>query len=574
MAKRFRLWKATRRAARVFGATLLGVRAFAMAQHNRLTRNWPAFPIAINRELRTQLRTARNRSRNLAQNDDYIKRYLSLRENNIPGPTGFTLQVSLEPISDDPPEAQLKHDAEVVRIIEGAFAEWAHMENASASGKLSFVDQQRLVCRQVDRDGESLIHRRAGAANKFRYTLKIIDVAWLDEFYNTVNPATGNRIIMSVEVDDDDRPVGYWLTMPSTEFIYGSARMMRDRRRQFVPASEMSHVFVCKDDESQVRGYPETHTAGLTLKVLDEADFAELVKAHISACKVVYLRPPEDEEEEVSPSADGDPKKAIPYPVTQEIQPGMQIVVPAGWEMQDAKAESPNANWPGFSKNQLQRACAGLDAAYSSISGDLSNANYSSQKAGRLDEQDTYRARQEFMVEHLNRVVGYEWLRCSVLAGAVKVSLQDFLRVRMGWQGRRWAQLEPLKEIQATILAIQNYLNDPVTDAAERGANFYEMVERLKKIKKVLNDAGFDFPTAGPGSKAVANDKTDETPDGAADEDNAKDDGSNRVLRALEPQLLPALSRQSNGQPIVVVINQLPAHVSEPGAVATGSSAV
>jgi lambda family phage portal protein len=559
MPKRFKLWKATRRAARVFGATLMGVRAFAMAQHNRLTRNWSAFPVAINRELRTQLRTARSRSRNLAQNDDYIKRYLSVRENNIPGPTGFTLQVSLDPISDDPPEAQIKHDAEIVRIIERGFTEWSHMENASVSGKLSFVDQQRLLCRQVDRDGESLVHRRVGAANKFRYALKIIDVAWLDEFYNSINPATGNRIIMSVEVDDDDRPVGYWLTMPSTEFIYGSRRMTRDRRRQFVPASEMIHAFVCKDDESQVRGYPETHTAGLTLKVLDEADFAELVKAHVTACNMGILTPPDDDEEQVNPGTGEDPEKKIPRPVNQEVQPGTLMVAPAGWKLDQFKSDSPNQNWPEFAKNQLQRACAGLDAAYSTISGDLTGANYSSLKTGRSEEQSTYRARQAWMIEHFNRIVGYEWLRCAVLAGQVKISLQDFLRVRLDWQGRGWPSIEPLKEIQATILAIQNYLDDPITDAAERGANFYEMVERLKKIKKVLNDAGFDFPTAGPGSKAVANDKTDDTPDGAADEENAKDDGSNRVLRALAPQLLPALSRQSNGQPIVVVVNQLPA---------------
>lgn len=564
MAKRFRLWKATRRAARVFGATLMGVRAFAMAQHNRLTRNWPAFPIAINREMRTQLRTMRNRSRNLAQNDDYIARYLHLRENNIPGPTGFTLQVSLEPVSDDPPEAQIKHDAEVVRIIERAFAEWAHIENASASGKLSFVDQQRLLCRQLDRDGESLINRRVGAANKFHYTLKIIDVAWLDEFHNGVNPATGNRIIMGVEVDDDDRPVTYWLTMPTTEYLYGSTRMTRERRRQPVPASEMLHVFVCKDDESQVRGYPETHTAGLTLRVLDEADFAELTNAHIAACNLPYLSPPDDEDdEEINLSAEERAaNRAIPRPIEQEVQPGIQKILPPGWKVQDFKAEHPNANWPAFAKNQLQRACAGLNAAYSSISGDFDGGSYSSFKIGRSEDQSTYRARQAFIVEHFNRIVGYEWLGCAVRANQVNISLQDFLRVRLDWQGRGWPSIEPLKEIQATILAIQNYLDDPITDAAERGANFYEMVERLKKIKKVLNDAGFDFPTAGPGSKAVANDKTDDTPDGAADEDNAKDDGSNRVLRALEPQLLPALSRQSNGQPIVIVVNQLPPAVT------------
>ena len=558
MAKRFRLWKATRRAARVFGATLMGVRAFAMAQHNRLTRNWPAFPIAVNREMRTQLRTMRNRSRNLAQNDDFIARYLHLRENNIAGPTGFTLQVSLDPISDD--LLQVEHDAEVVRIIERAFAEWAHMENASASGKLAFVDQQRLICRQLDRDGESLIHRRVGAANKFRYTLKIIDVAWLDEFYNTVNPATGNRINMSVEVDDDDRPVGYWLTMPPTEYLYGSTRMTRERWRQFVPASEMLHTFVCKDDESQVRGYPETHTAGMTLKVLDEADFAELINAHIAACNLPYLSPPDDEDEEVSTTAnESDPTKAIARPVEQEVQPGIQKILPAGWKVQEFKAEHPNANWPQFSKNQLQRACAGLNAAYSSISGDYSGGSYSSFKIGRSEDQSTYRARQAFMVEHFNRIVGYEWLRCAVLAGQVKISLQDFLRVRLDWQGRGWQSIEPLKEIQATILAINNYLDDPITDAAERGANFYEMVERLKKIKKVLNDAGFDFPAMGGDLKPTGVEKTDNTPTGPADEENAtKDDGSNHVLRALEPQLLPALSRQSNGQPIVIVVNQLP----------------
>jgi lambda family phage portal protein len=552
MAKRFKLWTATRHAARVFGATLMGVRAFAMAQHNRLTRNWSAFPIAINRELRTQLRTARNRSRNLGQNDDYIKRYLSLRENNIPGPTGFTLQVSLEPISDDPPEAQVNHDAEVVRIIERGFSEWAHMENASASGKLSFVDQQRLVCRQVDRDGESLIHRRTGAANKFRYTLKIIDVAWLDEFYNVVNTATGNRIIMSVEVDDDDRPVGYWLTMPPAEYLYGSTRMTRERYRQFVPASEMIHAFVCKDDESQARGYPETHTAGLTLKVLDEADFAELVKAHVTACNMGILTPPDDEEEQVNPTADeSDPnKKPIPRPVNQEVQPGTLMVAPAGWKLEQFKSDSPNQNWPAFAKNQLQRACAGLDAAYSSISGDLTGANYSSLKTGRSEEQSTYRARQAWMIEHFNRIVGYEWLRCAVLAGQVKISLQDFLRVRLDWQGRGWPSIEPLKEIQATILAINNYLDDHITDSAERGANFFEMVERLKKIKKVLNDAGFDFPAPGGDAKPTGVVKTDDTPTGPADEENTRDDGSNHVLRALEPQLLPALSRHANSQPM------------------------
>src|SRR5436190_11110370 len=105
------------------------------------------------------------------------------------------------------------------------------------------------------------------------------------------------------------------------------------------------------------------------------------------------------------------------------------------------------------------------------------------------------------MAEHFNRIVGYEWLRMAVLSGQLTLSLADFMRVRMDWQGRGWESIEPLKEIQATILAINNFLDDPISDAAERGADFMEIVERLKKTKKVLNDAGFDFPAQGGDAK-------------------------------------------------------------------------
>lgn len=554
-----KLWTATKLAARTFRATMRGVqkRAYAMAQHNRLTANWSRMPVAPNRDLRVGLRDMRNRSRNLQQNEDYIKRYLSLRENNIPGPTGFTLMVSLEPLSDEPSEFEQKRDAAIVRQIERAFEKWSHAENASASGKLSFVDQQRLLQRQMDRDGEALIERRVGANNPFRYTLRFIDVAWLDEFYNGVNQNTGNRIMMSVEVDDDDRPVAYWLTTPPAEYLYTAPGKIRTRQR--VPAGQLTHAFVCKEDESQARGIPETHTAGMTLKLVDEADNAELINAFVVACNLPYLIPPAGSDENLPAPEDGggDPaNKPIPRPVEQQIEPGVQRILPPDWDVKEFKPEHPNPNYIEFAKGQLRRASAGLEVATASLTNDLTGANYSSLKTGRSEEQSTYRARQAWVIEHFNRIVGYEWLRMAVLSGQLKLSLADFQRVRMDWQARGWPSIEPLKEIQATILAINNFLDDPISDAAERGADFNEIVARLKKCKQLLHDAGFEFPNPSGDAKPTGEEKTDDTPDGKADEQNA-DNGTNRVLRALEPQLLSGLSRMShNGQPIVVVVNQ------------------
>ena len=57
------------------------------------------------------------------------------------------------------------------------------------------------------RDGEFLC-RFIDANNPFGFALKFYDVAYLDETYNEVLKS-GNRIVMSVEVNAYDRPVAY-----------------------------------------------------------------------------------------------------------------------------------------------------------------------------------------------------------------------------------------------------------------------------------------------------------------------------------------------------------------------------
>lgn len=577
MKPRLKLWTAAKRAVATFRATLSGVRAYAMAQHNRLTANWSSFPIAANRELRLQLRPMRNRARNLAQNDDYIKRFLSLLENNVAGPKGFKFLVSLDPVGEaEPSQAQQKTDAAIVRQIERAFEEWSHPENASASGKLSFVDQQRLFIRTMARDGEVLIHRMVDANNPFRYTLKFIDVAWLDEFFNDTNTQTGNRIIMSVEVDENDRPAAYWLTMPPAEYLYGN-KSPRAPYRQRVPAAQMIHAFLVDQDESQARGMTWLHTAGMTLKVLDEADFAELVNMHIASCNLPYLIPPKDAVEETlpDPPAGGEMALApIPRPIEQDVQPGIQQILPPGYDVKTFMPSHPNPNHPLYAKSQLRRASAGLEVAYASLANDLEGANYSSLKAGRTEEQKTYRARQTMVAEKFNRIVGWEWLRMAVLAGRVTLSVADFQRVRLNWRGEGFASIEPLKEIQATILAINNFLDDPIADAAERGEDWMDIIERLKKVKVMVEAAGLTILPVE--SKPTVKKESDEEAAAGDGEDKPKDDGTERALPIFEHQLLPPALRALPGmsQPIVIVLNQASggAYVPSPPSPANGDS--
>src|SRR4051812_40441883 len=68
-------------------------RRYEASVTNRLTSDWVAPVTSANAELRQGLRTMRSRSRELAHNDGYMKKFLSMVRSNIIGPRGIRLQV-------------------------------------------------------------------------------------------------------------------------------------------------------------------------------------------------------------------------------------------------------------------------------------------------------------------------------------------------------------------------------------------------------------------------------------------------------------------------------------------------
>lgn len=548
--KQASIWTRARAAFRVLrndvGTAL--TRAYKIAQFDRLNANWPTTSISINRELRQSLRYMRDRIRILAQNDDYIKRYLSLEMNNIVGWEGFTLQLSMSDWDAGSVEPVPARDAQILREVKAAWAEWCHKENCSASGKMSHVDQTRLAVRSVKRDGEVLIRRVVGD-NPFAFTLKFIDVAWLDEFYNEQLP-NGNRVIMSVEVDRNDRPVAYWLTQPPSEYMF-SGRPTGAPFRERVDAKDFIHFFYVLDDDTQVRGVPQPHTAALTLKVLDDYEYAELVGVYAEQCQLPYLVPPADTDEAdltvTSP-------EGIPQPIERQVEPAIQTILPPGWDVKSFTPTHPARDGGEFTKKMLRRAAAGLEKAYYSLANDLSEANYSSLKAGQQEERAGYRYDQRFFIEHFERVVfggpGLCFLNQAWLAGKITCSPSDLKRIRASWRPRGWPSIEPLKEIQATILGINNFLDSHIDDAAERGEDWEEIVLKLSRAYKLIDKLGLKVLPESPQPTVKKESKEEAADDGADDgqdpaNEDAPDDGTERVLPGLAHRLLPA--GRSNG---------------------------
>lgn len=458
------------------------IRAFDGARQDDLTFGFTSTNAAIDVEIAGALERLRGRSRTLAQNNDYARKFLSQVECNVVGPNGFMLQVKAEEGG--------RPDALANTLIEGSFAEWGRRGVCEVSGQLSFVESQQLVATTRARDGEALVRfvRGQESGNRFRFALQIIDVDRLPIGYN-VDLGNGSRIVMGVEINRYGRPVAYHLhrnhpgTVPSS---YAYASMER------VPATDILHLFRAMRPE-QRRGVPAMHTAMLRMEMLGKFDLAAAAAARKGAETLGFFVSPNGE---VLP---GDATAADGNQV-QTSAPGTYDTLPAGYDYRPHDTKYPSDVYGAFVKASLRGIAAGLGVSYNSLANDLEGVNYSSIRAGVLEERDMWMAEQGWLIEAFLRPVYEGWLRSALLAQAVTypggsalpaTKLDKFLAHH--WQGRRWAWVDPQKDIEANIAAINAKLKSRREVIAEQGRDIEDVWMQLQAEQDMASGYGLDL---------------------------------------------------------------------------------
>lgn len=499
-------------------------RRWEAARQTNLTADWPTFQSNSNLDLRSDLLPLRSRSRHLSQNNGTMKKFLSMVEANVIGWQGMSLRVSFAAHGNSTSE----RDAELAQYVQDRFTEWARPENCTTSGKLSLTGAGAFAVRTMARDGEFLCREVRNADNPFGYALNFRDVAWLDENYNAINEF-GNRVILSVEYNDYDRPVRYWLTRPPSDYLFPGERRPG---RTAVPADEIIHKFLVTEDELQARGVPWGAAAMGPLHTLGGVVEAELYASRAAACVTDYIIPPEDEDDEGG--------ETNGFEQVRELQSAVMQPLPAGYKVQSNDPKHPNSNLGEFMKTLKRDVGAAFNVSYESLANDRENVNYSSIRAGLLEERDVWRFLQCFMIEHFYHRVFQNWLKSAMLTGAVQLSLRDYERIQDNWRPRGWDWVDPLKDIQAAILAIMNGLESRTDYCDERGDDFLDNVKKLKKEREAMEAAGLALaadalkPIAPKADKTTPGEKPLSPSDEAANEDQAA-----RVLPIFEPQLSP-----------------------------------
>ncbi len=487
-------------------------RGYAAANYDRLTEDWLSPLTTGDAEMRTRLRTLRGRARELERNEPYTIRYLSALENNVYDHHGMMLKSRAGELSKDPATGKpiFRFDAMANRIIESAYDDWR--KNPFVTQDMTLNEGGRLALRTMARDGDPLVKFVVDSKYNHGCALQLLEPDMIDDMRNAARQTPTTQVRMGVELDRQFATVAYWLLSDhpgdmqwwSTNAYFSERHDAKDflhlfRRRRITQCRDVSWLVGIMRD----------------LKMLDGYDEAAIVAARTGASKMgFFTRDPNAP----GPAYDGETTDENGNPIdpslggnkSMDAEPGLieDLSQSPGIRFESFNPEYPHAMYAEFVKSRIRRISAGLNMSYNTLANDLENVNFSSIRAGLLDDREQYKATQTLWIDKFERPIFLKWLEIALLSGELRdpftgnalpfSKLPKFSQHQ--FRPRRWAWVDPVRDVQADVIAINNRLKSRSAVIEEQGEeDFQDVVDQVAAEDAAAASAGVAMPTINTG---------------------------------------------------------------------------
>ncbi len=459
-------------------------RSYHAASPSRLFADYIESERSPDSELYPVIARMRARSRDLARNNEYARRYFNLLKTNVVGEHGFKLQVK----ALDPRGAL---DTDGNQSIETAFKVWGKRGNCTADGKMSWVDVQKMVVEGLARDGEVFVIKHRGNAFHDSFALEFLEPDQIDEKKNERLDG-GREIRMGVELDKFKKPIAYHV-LTSHPGDYDFASMVKSPKHKRVPAEQMIHVFMPLR-AGQTRGEPWMSSAMASIKQLNGWREASIVAARMGASKMGFF---------TSPSGDGfvadDLDGNVPI---IDAQPGTFHQLPQGVDLKTFDVGYATSEFDSFHRSVLKGIASALGVSYTSLANDLEATSYSSIRQGALEERDFYRSVQQVMTDHFVRPVYEAWLEAAMEVDTLfmPIATYDKFSTASEFRGRAWNWVDPMKEMNAAVLGMKNGILSLQDVASQYGKDTEELLAEIQRDKSLMEQFGIKYALEPYGS--------------------------------------------------------------------------
>jgi lambda family phage portal protein len=474
-----RLWRAMAQAWR--GEDAPRRRSYAAAQPHRLLNDWSGTAQSADKSTRYQAKQLRFRARELRENSPIVARYAHLVRDNVIGPDGITLQAAV-------PSTRGVNKPYTDRV-EAAWYAWA--ERCTADGRtLTAVCAQLAESWKIE--GEALLEVIPSAQAPCGLWLKALDADVLDDKLNMDRTPGGGSIVQGVEFDARGRRISYHvLTRHPSDGVVAQYRVL--------PADRLL-VLSHRTRPEQTRGITALAPVMIHMQHLDKTDEAIVVLNRITASKMGTLTP--DDTADTLEGSDGQPPQI-------EQAPGEWWVLPRGYKADMLDPGQPTQEYDVFARHMLRKIAAGLHVAYASLTGDLSDVNFSSTRAGILVERDAWRMAQSEFVSGIMRPVFRWWLDTADLSGALAIPAgqsADSIAASSTWHPRRWSWVDPLKDANTIEKMLELGLTTKTREANALGLAFTDLMDERAEEDAYAKTLGV---VLGPPNTAAPEEVTD-----------------------------------------------------------------
>lgn len=427
-------------------------RSYNGAARSRNTEDFIGTSNSANLEIQKDLVLLRNRSRELARNNPYVKNWLRIMSNSIVG-TGIRATVALQGRSGKPDK------------INELWKAYANNVKCDYDQRYNFYGLQHLIIKTVQQSGECLIMRRR-ATSKYAIPLRlqVLEADFIDTSKFSLENEYGGITWYGIEFNKHGERVGYWLwNRHPGEFATQSHR---------IAASEIIHVYHA-ERPGQVRGVPENHSVILTIKDLNDYEYNERLRLKIANCLVGAI---------TQDTADGDDDLASAF---ETMEPGTFHRLRKGEEVTFNTVPTSNGYADYVNKN-LHAIAAGSGTTYEAMTGDLSNVNFSSGRMGWLEfQRNVTHWQNDIMIPFCDAV--FEWfVEAAQVAGYIPMGA----KVSATWTPPRREMIDPYKEGKALAEAVRNKFMTWSEAVQERGDSPEDVFKRLQEEYTMFKNAG------------------------------------------------------------------------------------
>lgn len=449
------------------------VRKYEAAAQNRHTSGWQATGASVNDEVGGAFERVRARAREMVRNNEWANSAVRKKTTSMIG-SGIVVH------------PDLKSEREL----------WGRFANTTAcdpEGRLNLAGLLRLATRTWLESGEVLIRRRVRRVDDgfpVPLQLQVLEADYIDSTKNYVSDS--EFCLLGVVFNFLGQRTAYWLFRNHPGETISMRTGMESVR---VPAESVIHMFDA-ERPGQVRGMSSLAVGMMRARKTNDYEFAIALRKQVEACFSAFVQT-EDQNTPIG-GAPLDPTDSANKPRREKLAAGL-ITYLKGGEQVTFGAPQPSAGEDAFLTYQLRAMAAGWGIPYEVLTGDLSKANFSSNRMGWVDYcLHTEELQWLVLVPQVIQPIRQWFREAAITAGKPVGSKPDTITMpRKPW-------LKPTDDVTASREALAGGLTSYGEELRGLGwSSVEEFVAERKREKELFEAAGLQFDTM-PGVKAAA----------------------------------------------------------------------